>query len=108
MAKTTTATTQTAAPAAKVTKMTLARDLYRQVTATPAPEGKSHRGIFIERAESIGLSKPAANTYFQKLKNEVEGATTNSEPGLRQELQEIRTLATELNSRLGAVAKKVA
>lgn len=37
------------------------------------PEGKSHRGLFMEQAMAeIGLSKSGANTYFQNLKNEAE------------------------------------
>lgn len=104
MAKTT-ATTQPTAP--RVTKMERARSLYAEVIASPAPEGKSHRGIFIERAEAIGLSKPAANTYFQKLKNE-DGVAAPVASGVKEELQRIRTMATELNAAIGNVAKKVA
>ena len=107
MAKTTTA------PVAKQpTKMELARKLYAEIVAKAAPEGKTHRGLFIERAESIGLSAKAANTYFQNIKAEHEGgeATSATQPAatLRKQLNKLQTVASELNKQINDLAKQVA
>lgn len=108
MAKTTTA------PVAKQpTKMELARKLYAEIVAKAAPEGKTHRGLFIERAESIGLSAKAANTYFQNIKAEHEGgeagnATQPVATNLRKQLNKLQTVATELNKQINDLAKQVA
>lgn len=106
MAKTTTPTAEV-----RVTKMDQARDLYRQIVAKPAPEGHTHRGVFMERAQAeIGLTKSGANTYFQKLKD--EGAAPAKEApvaaGLREQLKELATQATELNRKINVIAKQVA
>lgn len=67
-------TNQTPAVAQAMKKIDIAKKLYAEITAVPAPEGKTHRGIFIERAMAqIGMSKSGANTYFQNLKNEAHG-----------------------------------
>lgn len=107
MAKTTTA------PVAKQpTKMELARKLYAEIVAKAAPEGKTHRGLFIERAESIGLSAKAANTYFQNIKVEHEGVEAGSatQPAatLRKQLNKLQTVASELNKQINDLAKQVA
>ena len=96
-----------------LTKMARARGLYAEIVRTPAPEGKTHRGIFMERAESIGLSSKAANTYFQNIKNEMEAAPAVSAvkpaaKGLKAELDALRTISTELNTRLNQLSKQVA
>ncbi len=108
MAKTTTAPAEV-----RVTKMDQARDLYREIVAKAAPEGSTHRGIFMDRAQvEIGLTKSGANTYFQKLKD--EGAAPmakSSKPaaaGRREQLKELATLATELNRKINTIAKQVA
>lgn len=109
MAKTTPATTQ--APVA--TKMAMARKLYAEVIGHAAPEGKTHRGIFMERAESIGLSSKAANTYFQNIKNETElggvkAAPGDAKAGLKQQIKTLQTAASELNKQINVIAKQVA
>ena len=105
MAKTN--TTPVATP--KVTKMAQARELYARVTAKVAPEGKTHRGLFIDEAVSSGLlSAKAANTYFQTIKNSPDAPTVPAAAGLRAELQAIGTQMTQLNKRVNALSKHVA
>ena len=109
MAKTTTPSAEV-----RVTKMDQARTLFQQITGKAAPEGTTHRGIFMERAQAeIGLTKSGANTYFQKLKEESGApvkASSKAAPAsnMREQLRELATQATELNRRLNVLAKQVA
>ena len=107
------AKTQPAATTPVVTKMALARKLYAEVMAKAAPEGKTHRGIFMERAETIGLSSKAANTYFQNIKGEhdsgaVQAAPANPAESLRNQVKTLQTAASDLNKQINALAKQVA
>lgn len=91
------------------TKMARARTLYDQVVAKPAPEGKTHRGIFMERASELELSAKAANTYFQNIKNEREGAVAApAVHSIKDDLNALRTMATDLNKEINRIAKQVA
>lgn len=128
-------TAATATAQKEPTKMELAKGLYGRVTAKAAPEGSSHRGIFIEMAmQEIGLSKAGANTYFQNLKSEAAGEgrypyspasrataenqtqptrrpgrpSTRSKVDVKSELDALSTMATELNKRINTIAKQVA
>lgn len=57
-----------------VSKMSIARELYKQVNARGAElNGKTQRGRFIELAIAAGLSKHCAGTYYQNLSNEAGG-----------------------------------
>lgn len=60
---------------AKVTKMDLARKLYKEIfTRGYDLKGKTQRATFMERADKeLGLSKHCAGTYYQNLTNEANG-----------------------------------
>lgn len=105
-------TNQTPAVAQAMKKIDIAKKLYAEITAVPAPEGKTHRGIFIERAMTqIGMSKSGANTYFQNLKNEAHGegrykyqpksptkaAEAATQPQHRDTAEELHKLQSEVN-----------
>lgn len=125
MAKTTTvATTKT------VSKIEQAKVLFDRIMTAKLPEGKSHRGLFMEAAAAeLGMSKAGANTYFQNLKNEADGsgrykyapsstanatgaptktAVTHAEGDVLAQLAALTTQATQLNKSINKLTRKIA
>lgn len=81
-----------------LSKIDRARVIYAEVISHPAPEGKTHRGIFQDRCEAeISMTRKGANTYFQLLKNQGTPAAPTASNVAAAEGQALDT-AAELNA----------